>query len=201
LPHVFDLFVQERQDPRRPQGGLGLGLAIVRTLVEAHGGSVMAESAGKGAGATFTVRLHAVAAARSAPATVRIAAPTANGHRVLLVDDNQNAAELLADSLRTLGHTVDLAFDGPAALAKASACVPDVALLDLGLPVMDGLELAERLRTDCGLERVPLIAVTGYAQEVDRERTAGRGFHAHLVKPIDVHALDEMIRALPFARA
>jgi CheY-like chemotaxis protein len=116
--------------------------------------------------------------------------------RVLVVDDNEHGAELLADSLRALGYTVDVAFDGPTALQKAGMFVPDVALLDLGLPVMDGFELAERLRVDCGLHRVPFIAITGYAQEVDRQRTATNGFRGHLAKPVDVHVLDEMIRKL-----
>lgn len=96
--------------------------------------------------------------------------------------------------MRALGYTVDVAFDGPAALQIARSSAPDVALLDLGLPVMDGFELAERLRTDCGLDDLPVIAITGYAQEIDRQRTASRGFRGHLAKPVDVHVLDEMIR-------
>ena len=115
---------------------------------------------------------------------------------MLVVDDNEQGAELLGDSLRALGYTVDVAFDGPAALQKAKTFVPEVVLLDLGLPVMDGFELAERLRVDCGLDRVPFIAVTGYAQEVDRQRTAASGFQGHLAKPVDVHVLDRMIRKI-----
>ena len=115
---------------------------------------------------------------------------------MLVVDDNEHGAELLGDSLRALGYTVDVAFDGPTALQKARSVVPDVVLLDLGLPVMDGFELAERLRVDCGLHRVPFIAVTGYAQEVDRQRTESSGFRGHLAKPVDVHVLDEMIRKI-----
>jgi signal transduction histidine kinase len=203
LPRIFDLFVQERQDSHRAQGGLGIGLAIVRSLVEAHGGSVSATSAGKGAGATFTVRLPVAARRSDASEPARAVAPiVSNGtSRVLLVDDNEHGAELLADSLRALGYTVDVAFDGPAALQKARAAAPDVALLDLGLPVMDGFELAERLRKDCGLDRIPLIAITGYAQEVDRQRTASSHFRGHLAKPVDVHVVDEMIRGIQTARA
>jgi signal transduction histidine kinase/CheY-like chemotaxis protein len=201
LPHIFDLFVQERPDSHRQQGGLGIGLAIVRSLVEAHGGTVTVTSAGKGAGATFIVRLPVAHRRQEAPASPRptVAPPDVRGN-VLLVDDNQNAAELLAESLRALGYTVDVAFDGPSALNIVATRVPDVAVLDLGLPVMDGFELAERLRTDCGLDQLRLIALTGYAQEVDRKRTASAGFQRHLVKPVDVHALDEMLRDIQFAR-
>ena len=201
LPHVFDLFVQERQDSQRAEGGLGIGLAIVRSLVDAHAGSVTATSEGKGAGSTFSVRLPAAAPVHAAPASARAVKPIVeNGRsRVLLVDDNEHGAELLADSLRTLGYTVEVAFDGPTALQKVTTFVPDVVLLDLGLPVMDGFELAERLRVDCGLHRVPLIAITGYAQELDRQRTATSGFRGHLAKPVDVHIVDEMIRSIQAA--
>jgi signal transduction histidine kinase/CheY-like chemotaxis protein len=198
LPHIFELFVQERQDSNRGQGGLGIGLAIVRSLVEAHGGSVAVASAGKGAGSTFTVRLPAAVARAAAHATDR-ALPSMGaqgGSRVLVVDDNEQGAELLGDSLRALGYTVEVAFDGPAALQKVEAFVPEVVLLDLGLPVMDGFELAERLRAEGGLVRVPFVAVTGYAQEVDRQRTAAGGFQGHLAKPVDVHVLDQLIRKL-----
>jgi CheY-like chemotaxis protein len=195
LPHIFDLFVQERQDSHRARGGLGIGLAIVRSLVEAHGGSVAAASGGRGAGSTFSVRLPAATeTSRPSDSAPRVIAPMATGGcRVLLVDDNEEGAELLADSLRALGYTVVVAFDGPTALQKVKGFAPDVALLDLGLPVMDGFELAERLRTDGGLDQVPFIAITGYAQEVDRQRTSNSGFVGHLAKPIDVHVLDEMI--------
>jgi signal transduction histidine kinase/DNA-binding response OmpR family regulator len=195
LPHIFDLFVQERQDSQRAQGGLGIGLAIVRSLVEAHAGSVHVTSPGKGAGSTFTVRLPAAAAPLVEPDTASLLAPTVSTGKpnVLIVDDNEHGAELLADSLRALGYTVAVAFDGPTALRTVEIFAPDVALLDLGLPVMDGFELADRLRRDCGLDQVPFIAITGYAQEVDRQRTAASGFRGHLAKPVDVHVLDEMI--------
>ncbi|MBS1816818.1 MAG: response regulator [Acidobacteria bacterium] len=195
LPRVFELFAQERQDLERSGGGLGIGLAIVRSLVQAHGGSVHVSSGGKGRGSTFTVTLPAgVGAALSTPtATIGPAAPS-SGYRILVVDDNEDAAVLLADSLRALGHTVAIAHDGPSALRVVSRFSPEVALLDLGLPVMDGFELGERLRHDPHLREMTMIAVTGYAQEPDRRRTAATGFDAHVAKPIDVHELDRLIR-------
>jgi CheY-like chemotaxis protein/two-component sensor histidine kinase len=196
LPHIFDLFVQERQAIERAQGGLGIGLAIVRSLVQAHGGTVKAESPGKGRGSTFTVTLPAAGATRPAPAVPD--APSraaASGHRLLLVDDNEDAALLLGDSLRALGHLVEVAHNGPSALTVVEQFKPGVALLDLGLPVMDGFELGERLRADPDLQGIVLIAVTGYAQELDRRRSTASGFDAHVAKPIDVHELDRLIRA------
>ena len=196
LPRIFDLFVQERQAPQRAPGGLGIGLAIVRSLVQAHGGTVQVDSPGKGRGSTFTVTLppadvtQSVAAAPETPSRTAAA-----GDRLLLVDDNEDAATLLADSLRALGHVVEVAHDGPSALALVQRFKPAVALLDLGLPVMDGFELGERLRADPELGRIVLIAVTGYAQELDRRRSAAAGFDGHMAKPIDVHELDRLIRA------
>jgi CheY-like chemotaxis protein len=198
LPHVFDLFAQERQSINRARGGLGIGLAIVRSLVQAHGGSVRAASAGRGSGASFIVALPA--AASTQVSTTEAAAMTTvhvPGRRLLLVDDNEDAAALLAESLRRLGHEVIVTHDGPGALATVQTFHPDVALLDLGLPVMDGFELAERLRNDCGLHDLTLIAISGYARETDRRRTAEKGFHEHLAKPIDVRRLDAIIRRAP----
>jgi CheY-like chemotaxis protein/two-component sensor histidine kinase len=196
LPHIFELFVQERQALERPQGGLGIGLAIVRSLVQAHGGTVRAESPGKGRGATFTVRLPAADATQPTRPVEDMPSPVAAaGHRLLVVDDNEDAATLLADSLRALGHAVTVAHDGPSALALVAEFKPEVALLDLGLPVMDGFELGERLRAEPDLQGIVLIAVTGYAQLLDRRRTEASGFDAHLAKPIDVHEVDRLIRS------
>jgi signal transduction histidine kinase/ActR/RegA family two-component response regulator len=202
MPRLFRLFSQERQELDRSQGGLGLGLAIVRGLVEAHGGSVAADSAGPGKGATFTVRLPA-----AAPQPVMVSRPPApeaahaEGRAVLVVDDNRDAAELLADSLRRLGHLVQVATDGPSALELVRNFTPDVALLDLGLPVMDGFELAGRLRQDAGLKTMGLVAITGYGQDLDRRRSEEAGFHAHLVKPVDIHTLHDLIQHHSSGRA
>ena len=203
LPRVFDLFVQERQDIERSQGGLGIGLAIVRSLVQAHGGIVAAHSAGSGRGTTVTVTLPSTAAASTA-AALQPPAPVqqsrGQGARILIVDDNVDAAHLLSKSLSTLGHVTAIAHDGPSAIATTQGFRPTVALLDLGLPVMDGFELGQRLRDDNSLGGLVMIAVTGYAQAVDRERTRTAGFDAHLVKPVDVMELDRLVRQLTSAR-
>ncbi|MEP6593150.1 MAG: ATP-binding protein [Acidobacteriota bacterium] len=196
LPRVFDLFMQERQGIDRSEGGLGLGLAIVRSLVSAHGGSVTAASRGAGFGATFTVELPA-APASLVVETEEKRAPDgpSGGFRVLVVDDNRDAAELLADSLRALGHVVAVAFDGPSGLEAASRFEPDVALLDLGLPMMDGFELARRLRAHRPRPGLRLVAITGYGQVSDRQKSSEAGFDAHLVKPVDVRELHSLILA------
>ena len=191
LPRIFDLFAQESQGIDRSMGGLGLGLAIVRSLVTAHAGTVSAFSEGPGKGSLFTVDLPA-----AAPDEGRAPAPAAppaarrlpeRGQRVLVVDDNVDAAALLADWLRASGHSPEVAHDGPSALQLAVTFRPDVALLDIGLPVMDGYELARRLRAQGG--RLRLIAVTGYGQAADRVRAREAGFDAHLVKPLEFDAL------------
>jgi CheY-like chemotaxis protein len=187
LPHVFDLFRQERQSADRARGGLGIGLTIVRKLVELHGGTVRAESDGLGKGSTFIVRLPVAA---TEPAAVeRHATPTpvvaqAPSH-ILVVDDNEDALDILADVLRDAGHVVTTAKDGPSALAAVKTFHPDVAVLDIGLPVMDGYELASRLRASLGDAAPPLIALTGYGQDSDRDRALEAGFSQHLTKPVD----------------
>ncbi|MDC3962445.1 response regulator [Polyangium jinanense] len=194
LPTVFEFFVQDRQALDRAQGGLGLGLAIVRNLVTMHGGTVSARSEGKGRGSEFTVRLPAAAGlAEVEAARARVRAPMkaqgGGGHRVLVVDDNEDAAALLAESLGSLGYQTRVASDGPSALRVAEKFRPDIALLDIGLPVMDGYELAHRLRERPELTRLRLIAVTGYGQESDRSLSREAGFDAHLVKPVQFDRL------------
>ncbi len=199
LPRIFDLFVQEPQALDRAQGGLGLGLAIVKTLVELHGGTVEAHSEGHGKGSEFTVRLPAArAAGQPAPVSPEAleAAIRPDALRVLVVDDNADAADLLATSVRLMGHFARVAHDGPAALQMAAQFRPGVALLDIGLPVMDGYELARHLRALPGLESIRLIAVTGYSQEADRRNTAAAGFERHLVKPIQLAELQDILAEL-----
>jgi CheY-like chemotaxis protein len=198
LPRVFGLFVQERQALDRSQGGLGLGLAIVKTLVELHGGTVEAHSEGHGRGSEFVVRLPALrGAVRSASPAPEALETTVrpDALRVLVVDDNVDAADLLATGVRLMGHVARTAHDGPTALQMAARFRPDVALLDIELPVMDGYELARHLRALPGLESVRLIAVTGYSQEADRRDTAAAGFERHLVKPIQLGELQDLLAA------
>jgi CheY-like chemotaxis protein len=195
---VFDLFVQNRQSIDRSQGGLGLGLAIVRSLVLLHGGTVRATSEGEGSGSEFIVELPR-AAGDVWPARPSGSTATASRHvrkadhpqRILVVDDNEDAATLLSEALVSLGYVVRTAANGPAALRMAEEFSPHVALLDIGLPVMDGYELAERLRATDTRSGLRLIAVTGYGQSEDKLRSQAAGFEIHLVKPL---ALDQLQR-------
>ena len=185
LGEVFDLFAQAPVSLARAQGGLGIGLTLVRALVELHGGRVEAYSAGPGHGSTFTVYLPIAAAVAVQPETLP-AAPRAapeTGLRVLIVDDNEDAADSLADILRLMGHHAETSYSGVKALQIAADVDPDLVLLDIGLPEMDGLEVAKRLRRIL-LPRVRLVAVTGYGAEEDRRRTRDAGFDEHAVKPL-----------------
>jgi PAS domain S-box-containing protein len=197
LPHVFDLFVQERQAIDRSPGGLGLGLTIVRNLVERHGGSVTAHSAGPGTGSEFVVRLpqwkvpaEFVAACETKLVPASGIAPTDTALRILVVDDSVDAAQMLAAALSLKGYKTQVAFDAPAALRIAAEFRPAVVFLDIGLPVMDGYELAACLRELPELSGVRLFALTGYGQESDRRRTRDAGFDEHFVKPINLDAVE-----------
>jgi CheY-like chemotaxis protein/two-component sensor histidine kinase len=196
LPRIFDLFSQGRQGLERSQGGLGLGLAIVRSLVELHGGKVTASSDGANRGSTFTIRIPARAVpsqpSREATSASRKASP--HGITVLVVDDNEDAARLVAEALDGVGYVTHVAFDGVQGLDIARNHRIDVAVLDLGLPVMDGYEVARRLREIPGDRAPSLIAVTGYGQDTDRRRTREMGFDAHLVKPVDLSQLLSVLR-------
>ena len=200
LPRVFDLFVQERQNLDRSRGGLGLGLAIVRNLVQLHGGRVEVASPGPGLGTTFTVQLPCAApTAADAPARAEAgprAVPDDRAISVLIVDDNVDAASLLADLLASRGYRAEVAHDAPEALELASEFVPDVAVLDIGLPAMDGYELARRLRELPSWRNVRMLALTGYGQSVDRARSRGAGFDQHMVKPVDLATLERFLPAV-----
>jgi CheY-like chemotaxis protein len=194
LETIFELFVQQPQTIERSRGGLGLGLAIVRNLIRMHGGTVVARSAGAGKGSEFVIELPAVdmAETRAAPAlpvTLRQQPPN-NRKRILMVDDNEDVATTLKQALEQMGHVVAVAEDGPSALKTAKQFHPEVALLDIGLPAMDGYELAQRLRAmDDISPHLRLIAVTGYGLDRDRVRSAAAGFDAHIVKPVDIQKL------------
>jgi signal transduction histidine kinase/FixJ family two-component response regulator len=193
LPNVFDLFVQARQTLARSQGGLGLGLTIVKSLVAVHGGTVLAESEGLGRGSSFTVRLPALGSRADSPKRAEAATPVKPRHqRILVVDDNEDAAEMLSEALQMLGYRTAIANDGPAALLLAVQFDPHTALLDIGLPAMDGYELARRLRAQAG-SRLRLVAVTGYGQASDRQRSSEAGFDEHLTKPVDFGALAKLL--------
>src|SRR5690606_17354706 len=182
LPRIFDTFKQGMRKSDRAEGGLGLGLAIVRALVEMHGGRVSAQSAGAGKGSELFVRLPL--APEVAPVEPNASSsPSVAALRVLVVDDNIDAMQLLVDALRARGHDAVAAHDGPSALAEARLLRPEVAFLDVGLPAMDGYELGARLRQLPGLESLRLVALTGYGQSADRQRSKAAGFDAHLVKP------------------
>jgi signal transduction histidine kinase len=199
LPRVFEPFTQGRQGLDRKQGGLGLGLAIARQLIVGHGGTIEAKSAGPGRGTIMVVRLPPAAGPRAQAAAPRDAgdpSPRSAARRVLVVDDNPDAAELLAEALIEAGHDVRTVGDGPSALQLVSTFLPDVAFLDIGLPVMDGYELAGLLRRIPSLARTPLVAITGYAQEDDRQRALASGFAEHLTKPIHLDSLVACIERL-----
>jgi CheY-like chemotaxis protein len=191
LPRIFELFVQGEQAPERAQGGLGIGLTLVRRLVELHGGRVEAASAGEGRGSVFTIafpRLPAPPPA-AAPLRRRVVPP----QRTLIVEDNDDAREMLRTLLQLDGHTVHVAANGIAGLAAALEHRPDVAIVDIGLPEMDGYEVARKLRASESLKAVKLIALTGYGRADDARRAYEAGFDLHVVKPVDPERLAEAV--------
>jgi CheY-like chemotaxis protein/two-component sensor histidine kinase len=197
LPRIFDVFVQGEQTLDRSRGGLGIGLTLVKRLVELHGGSVEAHSAGPGQGAELVVRLPT----GMPPAHPQPAAPPAvpPGARVLIVEDNPDAAESLMMLLELLGLRVEVAHEGHTALQKAQAFQPQLMLVDIGLPGMSGYDIAQQIRTDERLRGVRLVAVTGYGQDDDRQRALSAGFDLHLVKPIELDEVRALLAELPAA--
>jgi PAS domain S-box-containing protein len=198
LPRVFEMFAQERQALDRSQGGLGLGLTIVKTLVALHGGSIEAKSEGRNRGSEFIIRLPQAAEQMGEGTRDSTSPPRADRQpcRILVVDDNHDAAEMLCESLDLMGYTARVAHDGPEALQVALQFKPDIALLDIGLPVMDGYEVARRLHEHESLRDLRLVAITGYGQDSDRDRSRAAGFNAHLVKPVDLDRFEAMIKQL-----
>jgi signal transduction histidine kinase len=197
LPHIFDMFVQARDGAR---GGLGIGLTIVHNLVALHGGSVTARSDGPGRGSEFIVELPLAAAGATARPESDSPPPLRRGdaRRVLIVDDNRDAADSLSEGLAACGHVTAVSYDGPSALQTAATFQPQIAFLDIGLPVMDGYELARRLRAQTASD-LKLVALTGYGLDSDRDHVRAAGFHEHLVKPIDLELVEALIARLPGA--
>ena len=193
LERAFDMFVQGERTPDRSLGGLGIGLALVRSLVELHGGSVSVASSGQGMGTTFTVRLPRCAERAGDAGEASNTSAPGGRLKVLVVDDNVDAAQVLAMVVGAAGHAVRVEHDPHTALAHAGAFAPDVCLLDIGLPGMDGYELARRLRSDPATAPAILVAVTGYGQDQDRRNSTAAGFDHHLVKPVDMAALEKIL--------
>jgi signal transduction histidine kinase len=196
LATIFDPFVQHDATIERAMGGLGLGLAIVRSLVSLHGGEVTAASDGAGKGATFTVRFPALeAGAAAVPVAPEPPRRTGEPRRVLIVDDNEDAAELMGEALQMAGHTVEIAHDGARGLELAAEFNPDCVMLDIGLPTIDGYDVARRLRDCDGDRRRTLIAITGYGQDNDVRRAIDAGFDRHLVKPVSLAVTLEIVES------
>jgi CheY-like chemotaxis protein len=200
LPKIFDLFTQAHRSLDRSQGGLGIGLTVAKRLIEMHGGSVTAQSAGESKGSEFVIRLPLVRDGGVKTAGIRGGGAThgkEGGVRILLVDDLVEAAEDMAALMReAFGHEVRTVHDGPTALQVAAEFRPELVLLDIGLPGMSGYEVARRLRQVSDLGGVVLVALTGWGQEEDRRKTQEAGFNHHLVKPVGLKELQPLLANL-----
>jgi PAS domain S-box-containing protein len=195
LPHVFDLFTQVHRSIDRTEGGLGIGLTLVRDLVEMHGGRVEACSAGSGQGSEFAIFLAAwagTAASVETPPSPGVSTPTTS-RKILVVDDNVDCAMTLAMLLKKLGNSVNTAFSGTEAMVAVARDQPDIVFMDIGLPGMDGYEVARRLRAEARFKVCVLVAVSGYGQDEDRRRSLAAGFDHHLVKPVTLQRLKELL--------
>ncbi len=195
LPLVFELYTQVPGCENRSKGGLGIGLNLVRNLIDLHGGRVQATSPGLGHGSEFVIHLPLLLRAPLAPSAgnVRVVTPAGPARRILVVDDNKDSADTMAILLRLIGHDVRTACDGSTALEMARLQPPDVVLCDVSMPGMGGLEVARRLRQDLGLHDALLVATTGYSRQDDKVRSEEAGFNAHMVKPIDLHELQALL--------
>ncbi len=188
LPRIFDLFVQASRTLDRAHGGLGIGLTLVQRLVHLHGGSVEARSEGLGRGAEFIVRLPISTAAPSTPAPVPSTSPE-RPRRILIVDDNTDSADSLSRLQTRRGHLTRTAYTGPDALAAAAEFLPEIVLLDIGLPGMDGFEVARQMKALPALNGVFIIAMSGYGRTEDRAKAKASGFDEYMVKPINLEEL------------
>jgi CheY-like chemotaxis protein/two-component sensor histidine kinase len=202
LPKIFDLFTQADPTDSRTQGGLGIGLTLARRLTEMHEGSLEASSKGLAQGSEFTLSLPLDPTRRELNRTGLQSSTRADsiqnpGRRILIVDDNQDSAASLATLLGLLGHEVHQANDGGRALKLAAEFMPDVMLLDIGMPGMNGYDLALAIKSQASLKEVPLIAISGYGGEEERRKTLSAGFHGHLVKPVELTSLQSMLASLP----
>jgi PAS domain S-box-containing protein len=196
LDTIFELFVQSQRTLDRAQGGLGIGLSVVRRLIEMHGGTVTAFSPGLGKGSTFEISLPLATASEELPIEDQMV--RSKPLRVLVVDDNEDAARSLGLLLEMEGHQVDLAFSAHAALSLIEAAVPEVVLLDIGLPEVNGFEVASRIRSQTGTANVRVIALTGYGQEEDKKRAWEVGFDGYLVKPVDLMDVRQAFVSTPY---
>jgi two-component system CheB/CheR fusion protein len=197
LPQIFDLFTQANTGLDRSQGGLGLGLTLVRELVRLHDGAIEARSAGLGLGSEFILRLPLIAAPQSQERRPKARRTASAAVRVLAADDNVDAAQALSMLLEMVGHEVRVVHDGPAVLKAVDDFEPEVILLDIGLPGMDGYEVARRLRARRDTQRALLIAITGYGQPEDIYQAKSAGFDHHMIKPVDPDALLSLIASAP----
>jgi CheY-like chemotaxis protein/two-component sensor histidine kinase len=199
LPGIFDMFSQVDRSIERSRGGLGIGLALVKGLVEMHGGTITAESEGLRRGCTFTVRLPVLAAAAATPEPTATApqSQTRESRRILVVDDNKDAALTMADMLELLGDEVRTAEDGLDALAVADSFRPEIVLMDIGMPRLNGYEATRRIREQPWGRTMTIVALTGWGQETDRARSREAGCDAHFVKPVSLTDLEALLAAPP----